>query len=137
MPEVYGSRAYSDAIFVGKVQASTVSEPITWAGTGAGSVIVGLSSAAGTDPTLDIWLQGSNDGGTTWADVYYAQGNVTGTAAATVYGVSVRNINGGSAATTTGTFYAAYYTLPGMLRMKWTLGGTSEPSFDVTAYVRG
>lgn len=120
----------------GAQTTTTNSTPIEQAGDPSGSVILAITAVSGTNPTLHAWLQGSNDGGTTWADVPAIQvlTSATTTGEQTASALK-RNIC--TAATTASQFCAHYYTLPGQIRLHWEIGGTSTPTFTFTAGVRG
>jgi hypothetical protein len=84
-----------------------------------GALLVNVSAASGTSPTLVPFLQVSPDNGTTWFGASGA-GNPIG---------SVSNITGTS---------ANYYNVPnyvgGLVRLGWTIGGTT-PSFTFAAWL--
>ena len=78
------------------------------------AVTVEVTSCAGTPGTLDVWLQASDDGGTTWFD-YPADIDLMGTGASTsrtsgTIAGPLRNITGvaGHAVTTKNTYTAVY-----------------------------
>lgn len=86
--------------------------------------VVGVDITAITStPDLDIWLQGSDDGGTTWYDLPYDQQLThTGTATDTTAGTNKRNINGATSAAATGKHVAVYKHLAcDYVRLAWTL----------------
>ncbi|WP_296709799.1 hypothetical protein [Rhodoblastus sp.] len=70
--------------------------------------VVNVTAASGTNPTLDLTLQESQDAGATWNDIYQLQ-RITATGAVTVPNM----------------------LLTGTRRWKWTVGGTS-PSFTLS-----
>jgi hypothetical protein len=70
--------------------------------------VVNVTAASGTNPTLDLTLQESQDAGTTWNDIYQLQ-----------------------RITTTGTVTVPNMLLTGTRRWKWTVGGTT-PSFTLS-----
>jgi hypothetical protein len=70
--------------------------------------VVNVTAASGTNPTLDLTLQESQDAGATWSDVYQLQ-----------------------RITATGTVTVPNMLFTGTRRWKWTVGGTS-PSFTLS-----
>lgn len=106
----------------------------------ATSIVVGIdvTAASGTTPVLDLWLQASDDGGTTWYDMPadWALKTATTAAAGTLTpssGAGVRDIVDGNA--TTGAFLGVYKHLAtDKIRLKWVISGTT-PSFTFSASV--
>jgi hypothetical protein len=82
------------------------------------AVAVNVSAASGTTPTLDLKVQWSHDGGTSWMDAETADTFTQITAAKTVVKVFDRKAPN--------------------LRLVWTVGGTTPSfTFGATAYVTG
>lgn len=81
---------------------------VAWIGDSALSLMVNVTAASGTTPTLDLSLQWSSDGGTTWHTPDTAQtfAQITATTA------KVKN----------------FAVLGDVYRIVWTVGGTT-PSF--------
>lgn len=97
------------------------------------AVVVDVTAISGT---LDVWLQGSADGGTTWADITADQQLKTNSGASNVSAnTNYRNIVVGE--TTVSRFWMLYKHLPlQYIRLKWILAGTSA-SATFTAYYEG
>lgn len=94
---------------------------------------------SGTTHSIDVWLQGSIDGGTTWCDIAPDVSWVTGADQNDVTVVTTtRNLNGGSAKTA--AFKAKAKMRLSMplkrLRAELTLTGAS-PSCKINAKLRG
>ena len=96
-----------------------------------GAILLNITAVAGTSPVMSAWLQESDDGGTTWADVVSDVRQQT-----TADGVEIasetnkRNIV--SSATTTGVYRAQYSNLNSdYYRFKYVLTGTG-PQFTVS-----
>lgn len=96
--------------------------------TGSIAVVnLNITATSGT-PSLDAWLQGSDDG-TTWYDLPYDQ-QLSSASAATdlTANTDKRNINGTSSATGTGKHVATYKHLAcRYVRLSWVISG-STPS---------
>lgn len=99
------------------------------------------SSIGGTNPTLDIWLQSSDDGGTTWFDVMrFPRITASTPASAPYWGVSTivdaTRVLAGTVGACTISSTAGGVGVPllsGNLRVQWALGGTTPTaSFSVT-----
>src|SRR5512139_3851285 len=83
-----------------------------------GALLINVTAATGTTPTLRPFLQVSPDGGTTW------YGSATASPCAA-----------GADITTTGTYYYDFTGHAGALtRLAWTIGGTT-PSFTFTGAI--
>lgn len=79
-----------------------------------------ITAASGTNETLDVVIQHSIDGGTTWHDlISFAQQ----TAAATVF-ADYAEVEGATA-----------QVYGDKLRAKWTIGGTDTPSFTFSVKI--
>lgn len=86
--------------------------------------VVGVDITAITStPDLDIWLQGSDDGGTTWYDLPYDQQLTSAAAAADLTAnTHKRNINGTSSAAAVSKHAAVYKHLAAdVVRLAWVL----------------
>jgi len=91
---------------------------------------VNVTAISGTSPILDLWLQVSDDGGTTWYD-YPADvrlNSVNDATGGTVSSAQRDAINGISTGAT-GQYLATYRSVASdRVRVKWITSGTS-PSF--------
>ena len=94
---------------------------------------VDITAASGT-PVLDLWLQASDDGGTTWYDLPHdiaMQSSSTATENAPT--TLVRSIIDNRTSTSAAQFVAIYKSLPSdRIRLKWIISGTT-PSFTFSA----
>lgn len=102
--------------------------------TGTMAVVgVDVGTEGGTTPELTVWLQVSDDGGTTWYDMPYDQAMVTSTGDTDVTADTdkrniVDEITSGDA-----QHIATYKHLPAdTVRLKWVISGTS-PTWPVSA----
>ena len=95
---------------------------------------VDVTAVSGTTPAMDIYLQGSDDGGTTWYDMPYDLQMTTAAAPADIDANETRrNINGTAAAAATGKHLAIYKEIPtDTVRLRWVISGTT-PSFTFSA----
>ena len=105
------------------------------------SALVGLSISAssGTTPTLDMYLQTTTDGGTTWFDVYHWTQQTTTTTNPAFVSVSCTDALravGTVGSKTIGANALGVPLLSPTMRLAYTLTGTT-PSFTttVTLYV--
>ncbi len=102
-------------------------------------VSVDITAGAGTGLAFSVWLQGSNDGGTTWFDIPYDQKANTpaaGTADVTA-STNKRNIVDAKSTTSAEKFQAVYKHLAfQMVRLAWAITGTT-PSFTFSAFLSG
>jgi len=100
---------------------------------------VDITLVSGTTPTLGIWLQGSDDGGTTWYDLPYDLQMTSFNAAADVTAFTARrNINGSALAAVISKHVAIYQELPtDTVRLAWIIGGTATPTFTFSASAVG
>jgi len=97
-----------------------------------GAVTLTITSATGTTPTLTMFLQESDDGGTTWYDVAAARTQKT-TASGTEESATLDDRNICTDAAVAGYFRAHYDSLDSdYYRLKYVIGGTG-PQFVVTA----
>jgi len=93
---------------------------------------VDITAASGTTPLLDLWLQVSDDGGTTWydmpADWALKGNNAAGQGSLTPSsGSGIRDIV--EAANATSTWLGVYKQVASdWVRVKWIISGTT-PSF--------
>lgn len=71
--------------------------------------VVNVSAVSGTNPTLDLMLQESLDGGVTFNDIYHL-----------------------ARITTTGTITVPTMLLTGTRRWRWVVGGTATPTFTLS-----
>jgi len=101
-------------------------------------VAVDITAVSGTTPTMGIYLQVSDDGGTTWFDMPYDLQLTFAAAAADVTAFTARrNINGSALAAGTAKYLAIYKEIPGdTVRLAWVIGGTT-PSFTFSASAVG
>ena len=102
----------------------------------ANHVMVGvdITAASGT-PVLDLWLQGSDDGGTTWYDMPFDIALQTSTSA--TEGTTRSNdrsiIDNRTSTTVPAQFIALYKSVAtDRIRLKWIISGTT-PSFTFSA----
>ena len=96
---------------------------------------VNVSSVSGTSPQLDVWLQGSDDGGTTWYDLVADQALQTKSddAAGGTVRTNVRDVVDAKTSTDAERFMAIYKHLPtDKVRLRWKISGTS-PAFTFGA----
>jgi len=112
--------------------------PVNVSGFDSFAAFLNVTAVSGTTPTLDVFAQASNDGGTTWFDVPYDQQLTTNAAAADqTAGTNKRNISGAAsitaAAKTVAVFRNAGY---GLVSFFWVIGGTT-PSFTFDVVVEG
>lgn len=99
-------------------------------------VMVQCTANSGT-PTLDLWLQSSSDGGTTWydlvADWTLQTTNPLNATAKTATATKRDIIDGYSAACGTDSYWAARYTVFGQyVRAAWVMSGATSYTFSVT-----
>jgi hypothetical protein len=95
-----------------------------------GAITLNITAVAGTTPVMTVWLQESDDGGTTWYDTYadVVQKNST-TGVEDAAATNKRNIC--SSATVAAQYRAAYSNLNSdYYRLKYELTGTG-PQFTV------
>ena len=101
----------------------------------AGDLIVGVdvTAAAGT-PVLDLWLQASDDGGTTWYDMPFDLAlKTSATATENTTRTNDRSIIDNKTSTTAEQFMATYKRIAtDTVRLKWIISGTT-PSFTFSA----
>jgi len=118
------------------------------------TVIVDVTAASGTSPTLEVFLQASCDGGVTWADLPYLmrmtdnntsategkggfQPDASTAAASPVENAKAgRNINGQTTISAVARFLATYREFPDYVRARWVIGGTT-PSFTFSVKAVG
>lgn len=98
---------------------------------------VNITAKGGTSPTLKVWLQGSDDEGTTWYDLpydYQMDTTAGGTDVTAVAGK--RNICESSDAL--GQWAAIFKHLPCKhVRAVWAIGGTGGPTFTFAVKLAG
>ena len=73
------------------------------------SALVSVTAVSGTNPTLDLMLSESFDGGTTYQDIYHV-----------------------ARFTAAGTYTVPNIVMGGKRQWRWVIGGTGSPSFTVT-----
>ena len=104
---------------------------------------VDVTSCTGTPGTLDVWLQASDDGGTTWFD--YPADLVmsgTGTSASRTSGTlaaPLRNITGtaGHAVTTTNKYVGVYKNIAtDRIRVQWIIATFTSCLFSISAVAK-
>lgn len=95
----------------------------TFGGFSAGDRIaaqLSVSARSGTNPTLDVVIQHSIDGGTTWFDlITFTQATATGNELKLYAEVDASSAQ----------------VIGDELRAKWTIGGTNTPSFTFSVKV--
>lgn len=122
--------------------ATGTAGPVDAHGAVSGVFMLLVSAVTGTSPTLDVWLQHSVDGGTTWDDFgHFTQSTAAATRVAHVSFHSTAGVLAGfgleraaqAKASTAGVFRDG--AIGGLVRAAYTIAGTS-PSFTValTAY---
>lgn len=91
---------------------------------------VDVTAVEGTSPQLDLWLEGSTDGGTTWFELVADQVlKSSGVAAANTVSANARDIVEAKTSTDAEKFIGVYKHLPvDTVRVHWTISGTS-PGF--------
>jgi hypothetical protein len=98
-------------------------------------VSVNVTAISGTSPFLDLWVQGSSDGGATWYDYPATETLVSANAAsagviASVSRDIVNNITTGA----TGQYIGLYKGIAtNSIRLRWIVSGTT-PSFTLSAW---
>ena len=104
-------------------------------------LLLAIGTVTGTNPTFDAVLQDSPDGGTTWVNLplRFTQVTVTGTAATNPYIIfkMVSISDAGSAGVVAATGGALGTNTPVCVknvRLAYTVGGTSTPTFPFTLY---
>lgn len=98
-----------------------------------GTVYVNVSAVSGTTPTLDLYLQGSYDGGQNWVDLASSP-QVTATGGV-ILALSSQGAASAPFAATDGTMAASTaktVTFPDRVRLKYKIAGTT-PSFTFSA----
>lgn len=97
--------------------------------------IIECTAASGTTPTLDVAIQSSVDGGTTFYTMYrFAQITTTAKRRLNVQGMMGRGEAGTEASIAdTGGALNANAILTRKIRIVWTIGGTN-PSFTFVVY---
>ena len=105
------------------------------------TVLVDVTAWSGTLPTLDPWLQGSDDGGTTWVSVPCDLAMLTSspeTATNVVAVASSRNISGAASVAISAVkqYCGIYQFFPfDVFRMKFIIGGSATPTVTFSASV--
>ncbi len=95
----------------------------------ARDIMVGVDFTTGSSVTdLDLWLQASDDGGTTWydypADIVLTSANTAATG--TIVSVASRDIVDSYSSTTAAQFVGIYKSIASdKIRLKWIFTGTS------------
>lgn len=95
-----------------------------------------IANVSGTSPTLDLYAQTSDDGGTTWYDtVHLAQ--ITAATTNPVFATipvdcGVGTSHGAVGSKSISANAVGIPQLDRQVRLAWTIGGTS-PTFDITA----
>ena len=104
-------------------------------------LILVIGTVSGTNPTFDAVLQDSPDGGTTWVNLplRFTQMTATGTAATNPYIIfkPVSISDAASAGVTAATGGATATNTPinvKNVRLAYTVGGTSTPTFPFSLY---
>lgn len=99
------------------------------------TIVIPVTAASGTTPTLDIYIQQSLDGGTTFTDMAHLP-QVTA-AVTNPYHVSLAHGGGSVISAGVGDATIAANTIGGgiisrFIKVKWVIGGTT-PSFTFAA----
>ena len=93
---------------------------------------VDITVATGTTPAFSAWLQGSDDGGTTWYDLP-ADLVLVSTTAAAGNSVTANQRNVANNQSASGQHTGIYKSLPAdRIRLRWVISGTT-PSFTFSA----
>jgi hypothetical protein len=101
-------------------------------------VMLALGTVTGASPTLNVQLQWSWDGGTSWANLGPASSNVTSTSQSIAIVVYPTNLSQAAGATPANLTTGAAVTLainaplPRTWRLVYTIGGTT-PSFTISS----
>ena len=104
-------------------------------------VLLDVTAFSGTLPTLDAWLQGSDDGGTTWSSIPCDLSLTTASpeTAANVAAVAAsRNLTGatGTAISVIRQYTGVYQFFPfDTFRLKLMVGGSATPTVTFSASV--
>lgn len=100
--------------------------------------ITAVSGSFGAGEGLAAWLQGSDDGGTTWYDIPYDSRMTTSSGGADFAADTARrNITGTARVTAVATHVALYQFIPtDTIRLAWAIDGTT-PSFTFSASAAG
>lgn len=98
------------------------------------SLMVGvdITAVAGTTEQLDLWIQASDDYGTTWYDLPadYVLKAAPASATAGTVATAMRDIVDAKTTTTAEQFVAIYKSIPtDTIRVRWVISGTGGPSF--------
>lgn len=122
------------ALYEDVIAVPVGTQPATATGNGAsfdasgykqGSFVLNISAKSGTFTDYRFFIQGSQDGGTTWF------GAATGT------GLVLCSITGAAADITTGAYYAGMSVIPApLLRLAWTLAGGTNVTFTCRAALK-
>jgi len=97
---------------------------------------INVTAASGTNPTLDMYIQTSFDGGSTWHDMVHAS-QFTGTSQLAYDWANLSAIpqdiggNFGGDAALSANQSNGGPLVPGAMRVKWVIAGTT-PSFTFT-----
>lgn len=106
------------------------------------SVGVDVTAVAGATLTVHIWLQASDDGGTTWYDYPYdkaMRSDAAGTdVTALITGRNITLAAGHVLADAAKKYLAQYREVgPDVVRVTWTLAGTTNPSITMSISIVG
>lgn len=95
---------------------------------------VAIANVSGSSPTLDLYAQTSDDGGTTWYDTQHFT-QFTAATTNPVFGTITidagTNVNHGAVGSKTVTTGVGIPQLDRQVRLAYTIGGTT-PTFDIT-----
>lgn len=96
---------------------------------------VDITAVVATITDFDVWLEGSDDGGTTWYELpcdLVLKSSGTGTANSV--GATQRNVVDSYTTASAAKFVGIYKALPAdMVRLRWILTGTGSPSETFSA----
>jgi len=99
---------------------------------------VDVTAGSGTISDFDVWLEGSDDGGTTWYELpcdLVMKSSGTGTA--NTVAANQRNVVDSKTSTTAEKFVGIYKALPAdVVRLRWILTGTT-PTMTFSASLVG
>jgi hypothetical protein len=122
------------ALYEDVVAVPVGTQPATATGNGASfdasgykqlGMVLNISAKTGTFTNYQFFLQGSQDGGTTWF------GAASGTGAVLLL------LTGGATDITTGAYYGGLTIIPApLLRLAWTLAGGTNVTFTCRAALK-
>lgn len=100
------------------------------------AVLFDLTAISGASAEITPWLQGSQDGGSTWFDIVHDAAKLSGAGKAEPSGVASGNRNLGVSIAAVVKAYARYIVFPDQVRAAWVIAGTT-PSITFGLYIVG